>query len=85
MRSSIFGQRNFHVAIAHEDLAYALYVQEYSSGRFQNANKHIEKAINIMMDLVPSHNLRLASAKRVKALILEEIALDILGLQSPGN
>lgn len=32
-----------------------------------------------MQRLVPSNHLMLASAKRVKALILEEIALDNIG------
>lgn len=76
IKRHIFGHRNFHVAIAHEDLSYAYYVHEYSSGDFQCAREHIEKAIDIMKELVPSNHLRLASAKRVKALLLEEIALD---------
>nr|CAD7195383.1 unnamed protein product [Timema douglasi] len=37
IRREIFGKINLHVAIAHEDLAYALYVHEYSSGRFLKA------------------------------------------------
>lgn len=77
IRKDIFGQRNFHVSIANEDLAYALYIQEYSTGRFLNASKHIDQAINIMTELVPHNSLILSSAKRVKALILEEIAIDI--------
>lgn len=83
VRKTIFGQKNFHVAISHEDLAYALYVQEYSSGRFLSAKSHVELAIKIMVDLVPPHHLMLASAKRVKALILEEIALD--NMQAPNT
>jgi len=62
--------------VIHEDLAYALYVYEYSRGNFNTACIYVEKAIDIMMKLAPSNNLMLASAKRVKALILEEIALD---------
>uniref|UniRef100_A0A1B0B774 RING-CH-type domain-containing protein n=1 Tax=Glossina palpalis gambiensis TaxID=67801 RepID=A0A1B0B774_9MUSC len=72
----IFGNRNFHVALAHEDLSYAYYVHEYSTGNFTCARDHVEKAVDIMQDLVPSDHLRLASAKRVKALLLEEIALN---------
>ena len=30
----VFGSLNLHLAVAHEELAYALYVHEYSSGRF---------------------------------------------------
>lgn len=74
----IFGSRNLHVAVAHEDLAYCLYVLEYSSGKFDSATANVERAIDIMKELVPSNHLMLASAKRVKALILEEIALDSL-------
>lgn len=37
IRKEIFGKTNLHVALAHEDLAYALYVYEYSSGRFVEA------------------------------------------------
>lgn len=39
---------------------------------------HSEKAISILNNLVPKYHLLLASAQRVKALILEEIALDIV-------
>lgn len=67
------------MAVAHEDLAYALYVYEYSSGRFNLAKYEIECAIDILDKLVPRNHLMLASAKRVKALILEEIALDNMG------
>lgn len=74
----IFGPRNLHVAVAHEDLAYCLYVLEYSSGKFDSATENVEQAIDIMKELVPSNHLMLASAKRVKALILEEIALDTM-------
>ncbi|XP_063825981.1 amyloid protein-binding protein 2 [Ostrinia nubilalis] len=73
---SVFGSRSLHVATAQEDLAYALYVLEYSSGRFYKARDHAERAIHIIENLVPPDHLLLASAKRVKALILEEIALD---------
>lgn len=76
LRESIFGSKNLHVAVTHEELAYALYVHEYSSGRFYSARKHAEEAIETMSALLPKEHLLLASAQRVKALILEEIALD---------
>lgn len=57
-------------------MSYALYVREYSTGRFQNALDHVENSIRILKSIVPANHLMLASAKRVKALILEEIALD---------
>ena len=40
--------------------------------------EHAEKAIIIMEKLLPPEHLMLASVKRVKALILEEIALDTM-------
>nr|KAF7404318.1 hypothetical protein H0235_015012 [Vespula pensylvanica] len=76
IRKAIFGKANLHVALAHEDLAYALYVREYNSGKFQEASDHAGKAIDIMEKLFAGVHIMLASAKRVKALILEEIALD---------
>ncbi|XP_029169791.1 amyloid protein-binding protein 2 [Nylanderia fulva] len=76
IRRAIFGKTNLHVALAHEDLAYALYVYEYSSGKFDEASEHAGIAIDIMEKLLPTYHLMLASAKRVKALILEEIAID---------
>lgn len=76
IRQNVHGGNNLHVAIAHEDLAYSSYVLEYRSGRFQNARDHAEKAMHIMTRLLPEDHLLLASSKRVKALILEEIAID---------
>ena len=38
VRLKYFGGNNLTVAMAHEDLAYATYVFEYSSGKFQVAN-----------------------------------------------
>ncbi len=35
VRLKYFGGHNLAVALAHEDLAYATYVLEYSSGKFQ--------------------------------------------------
>ncbi|KAG5683924.1 hypothetical protein PVAND_013182 [Polypedilum vanderplanki] len=76
IKTCIFGERNLNVAVIYEDLAYALYVYEYSRGNFNTACKYVGNAIDIMSKLAPANNLMLASAKRVKALILEEIALD---------
>jgi hypothetical protein len=58
-----------------------LYVYEYSSGNFDDAKRHVVKAIEIMKELVPSNHLMLASAKRVQALILEEQALEVMASQ----
>lgn len=59
-----------------EDLAYALYVCEYSRGHFDKARFYVEQAICVMSEIASNNEIMLASAKRVKALILEEIALD---------
>lgn len=37
IRKEVFQKNNIRVALGHEDLAYALYVYEYSSGRFYEA------------------------------------------------
>lgn len=76
VRNHFFKGSNINVAIAHEDLAYATYVLEYSSGHFERARHHAERAIAIITHILPSEHLLLASSKRVKALILEEIAID---------
>uniref|UniRef100_A0A8C8F215 Amyloid protein-binding protein 2 n=1 Tax=Oncorhynchus tshawytscha TaxID=74940 RepID=A0A8C8F215_ONCTS len=76
IRQSVFGGKNIHVATAHEDLAYSSYVHQYSSGKFANALFHAERAIDIITHILPEDHLLLASSKRVKALILEEIAID---------
>ncbi|CAG2114581.1 unnamed protein product [Medioppia subpectinata] len=81
IREYIFGMNdnsvtNLLIAITHEELGYASYVHEYSSGNFLNASFHANKAMSIVTQLVPIEHLLLASAKRVKALILEEIAID---------
>lgn len=48
----------------------------YSKKSFSSNSYHAGKAIEIMGKLLPVEHLMLASTKRVKALILEEIALD---------
>ncbi|XP_028396719.1 amyloid protein-binding protein 2-like [Dendronephthya gigantea] len=76
IRESVFGENNLCVAMVHEDLGYASYVQEYSSGEFENARWHAQMAIDIISRIMPQDHLLLASSKRVKALVLEEIAID---------
>ncbi|VEN53775.1 unnamed protein product [Callosobruchus maculatus] len=76
IRKEVFERNNIHVALGHEDLAYALYVNEYSSGRFYHARENAERSMRIMERILPKDHLLLASVRRVKALILEEIALD---------
>lgn len=49
IRRAIYGKSNLYVAAAHEDLAYALYVLEYNSGKFgearYNESRHEENFI----------------------------------------
>ncbi|KAK3907270.1 Amyloid protein-binding protein 2 [Frankliniella fusca] len=77
IKKATFRRKNIYVATALEDLAYALYVFEYSTGKFKRAREFSEDAILILEELLPPNHLMLSSAKRVKALILEEIALDM--------
>lgn len=79
VRLDCFGAENLQVAVAHEDLAYATYVNEYSTGKFSDARKHAETSLAILSRHLPSDHLLLASSKRVLALILEEIAIDNQG------
>ena len=76
MLEATFGAANLHTAIAREDLAYATYVHEYNAGRFDDAHAHAERALAALQRLLPPDHLLLASARRVLALILEEIAID---------
>ncbi|KAL8576087.1 hypothetical protein ACOMHN_001437 [Nucella lapillus] len=66
IRMKVFGGNNLHVAIAHEDLAYATYVFEYSTGKFKDARDHAQKAIDILCHILPQDHLLLSSSKRVK-------------------
>lgn len=79
VRLDSFGAENLQVATAHEDLAYATYVNEYSTGKFSEARKHAELSLSILGRHLPAQHLLLASSKRVLALILEEIAIDSQG------
>ncbi|VDM02797.1 unnamed protein product [Schistocephalus solidus] len=63
-------------ALALEDIAYAYYVLEYSSGDFVYAIECADVAGTILKRLQYEVCMQAASANRVKALILEEIALD---------
>merc|ERR1719445_2564185 len=79
VRLECFGRENLQVAVAHEDLAYATYVNEYSTGKFDEARKHAHSSLQILSRHLPKDHLFLASSKRVLALILEEIAIDSQG------
>lgn len=77
IQRGVFDRLNVRVAVNLEDLAYSLYVNEYSSGNFCYAKESIEDSITIMEQILPKDHLILSSAIRVKALILEEMALDM--------
>ncbi|ODN04724.1 Amyloid protein-binding protein 2, partial [Orchesella cincta] len=79
IREAAYGSYNLMTAVVLEDLSYALYVLEYNSGNFDEARSLSQKAINTMDVLLPLNHLQLASVKRVKALILEEVAIDSHG------
>lgn len=53
-------------SLALEDLAYAYYVQEYTSGKFAVALECAEKAIEILQRLGHQFCMQCASASRVK-------------------
>ncbi|GAB1296607.1 Amyloid protein-binding protein 2 [Apodemus speciosus] len=75
IRQSVFGGKNIHVATAHEDLAYSSYVHQYSSGKFDNALFHAERAIGIITHILPEDHLLLASSKRVKGFLYVALAV----------
>ena len=37
IRQNLFGEENIITAITHEDIAYAVYVRDYSQGDFDSA------------------------------------------------
>ncbi|XP_076290701.1 protein interacting with APP tail-1 isoform X2 [Lasioglossum baleicum] len=75
-------QLNLHVALAYVDLAYATYVYEYDTGNFVTARRQIVTAISTMEKLLSRNNFLFASARRIYALILEEIVIKKRNTQS---
>ena len=71
IRTGIFGRWNLLTSLGHEDVAYASYVYEYSTGHFSGALSNSKTALEVMDRLLPENHLLMASAKRVCALILE--------------
>ncbi|GFV24883.1 amyloid protein-binding protein 2 [Trichonephila clavipes] len=67
----VLGGKNLLVAIAHEDLAYASYVYEYSSGRF--------KAASVVPARISSHCWR-SPLPHASALIQRDFGC-VLGVQ----
>ncbi|XP_076648046.1 protein interacting with APP tail-1 isoform X2 [Halictus rubicundus] len=64
---------NLHVALANVDLAYAWYAFSYDTGNFRRARIHIVSAINALEKFLYGGHLLLANARRVYALIVEEL------------
>eukprot|EP00102_Acyrthosiphon_pisum_P002584 XP_001944165.2 PREDICTED: amyloid protein-binding protein 2 isoform X1 [Acyrthosiphon pisum] len=78
-RRNLFGYYNLHTAIVFVDYAYARYVCDYSTTDFNEAMRSILQGIFIMEKIgLPNDNMLLVNAGRIKALILEEKALDIM-------
>lgn len=75
IKKQIYGDKNLHMARIFEDLGYALYVHEYLSSKFDRARYYVDAAISVMTEIASSNAIMLSSAKRVKALILEEVAV----------
>jgi hypothetical protein len=60
IRKNCLGPKNLLVALGYEELAYATYVHEYSTGRFEEAKDFAEKSLQIMTELLPHNHLLLA-------------------------
>ena len=57
-------------------MAYSCYVLNYQSGKFLEAKRFVQKSRSILDKLLGPDHLLVSSAKRVEALIMEEIALE---------
>lgn len=74
--TEVFEPSNVLVARSDGELAYALYVKEYTTGKFSKAREHATKAISVLTESLPRDSMLPCFSFRSKALILEEIALD---------
>uniref|UniRef100_A0A914ZZ16 Amyloid protein-binding protein 2 n=1 Tax=Parascaris univalens TaxID=6257 RepID=A0A914ZZ16_PARUN len=77
MRVEQFGPLSVRTSQALEDVAYALYVHEYGTGNFQQASELANRAVEINKKLLSKDHMLIASSQRMKALIMEEQALDL--------
>ncbi|KTF95248.1 hypothetical protein cypCar_00006529 [Cyprinus carpio] len=75
IRQQMFGE-NFMCASAQGGCVLFLRSISTASRQIRHALFHAERAIDIITHILPEDHLLLASSKRVKALILEEIAID---------
>ncbi|ENN71307.1 hypothetical protein D910_07498 [Dendroctonus ponderosae] len=76
LRLQVYRSNNINIAISNEHLAYALYLQKYTSGDFSEAEKFSKSAFDDMKSILPENHYFQSSVKRVRALILEEIAIE---------
>lgn len=72
------GKNNLKRATVLESLAYSLYVENYSAYEFDEALEVIEECLAIRIRVLDKVHFQVCSAKRVKALIIEENALKTL-------
>ncbi|XP_050526374.1 amyloid protein-binding protein 2 isoform X2 [Daktulosphaira vitifoliae] len=78
-RRNLFGYFNLHTANVFVDYAYARYVCDYETSDFDEAMSSVLQGIYIMECIgLPNNHMLLVNAGRIKALILEEKALDII-------
>uniref|UniRef100_T1KDR3 MalT-like TPR region domain-containing protein n=2 Tax=Tetranychus urticae TaxID=32264 RepID=T1KDR3_TETUR len=71
---------NLPLALARQDLAFEYYIQEYSTGNFDLCLHHIELAKMSLETLLPPDHHLLTNALRIKALIIEEMAIDTIDI-----
>ncbi|XP_053208377.1 amyloid protein-binding protein 2-like [Panonychus citri] len=67
---------NLPLALSRQELAFAYYIQEYSTGHFDLCLYHIELAKMSLETLLPKEHHLLINVFRIKALIIEEMAID---------
>eukprot|EP01135_Chromosphaera_perkinsii_P000890 Nk52_evm53s152 gene=Nk52_evmTU53s152 len=77
IEEQIYGTESLTLAKSYKDLAYSLYVQNYNSGHFEEANVYANKSIAIYMRILGHFNVKIAHAFRIAALIIEECAIDL--------
>lgn len=78
-RRNLFGYYNLHTATVFVDYAYARYVCDYAYTDYNEAMHSVSQGIFIMKKIgLPDDNMLLVNAGRIKALVLEEKALNII-------
>eukprot|EP00051_Salpingoeca_urceolata_P011150 m.137673 g.137673 ORF g.137673 m.137673 type:complete len:751 (+) comp17003_c0_seq1:181-2433(+) len=75
LRDMVYGCMSAHKAQLYEDYSYCLYVEHYTDGLFEEAIVVVEASLQIRNVLLTPHHVQLCSSNRVKALIMEEMAV----------